>query len=78
MTMAMGIRLAALVLLPWTSLLGGCATPAVSEAMIPETASIEKTHPYSVSIEGTGGRAPEPTGLGCLRLERLRTRRRPY
>ena len=48
--MAMGIRLAALVLLPWTSLLGGCATPAVSEAMIPETASIEKTHPYSVSI----------------------------
>ncbi len=62
MTAARGIRLAALVLLPWTSLLGGCATPAVSEAMIPETASIEKTHPYSVNVEVTGGRATEPTG----------------
>ncbi len=62
MTAVRGIRLAALVLLAWTSLLGGCATPAVSEAMIPETASIEKTHPYSVNVEVTGGRATEPTG----------------
>ena len=62
MTTVRKIRLAALVLLPWTSLLGGCATPAVSEAMIPETASIEKTHPYSINVEVTGGRATEPTG----------------
>ena len=62
MTTVRGIRLAALVLLPWTFLLSGCAMPAVSEAMIPETASIEKTHPYSVNVEVTGGRATEPTG----------------
>lgn len=62
MTTARGIRLAALVLLAWTCLLGGCATPAVSEAMIPETASVEKTHPYSVNVEVTGGRATEPIG----------------
>ena len=29
--------------------------------MIPETASIEKTHPYSVNVVVTGGRATEPT-----------------
>lgn len=62
MTTAREIRLAALVLLAWTCLLGGCATPAVSEAMIPETASVEKTHPYSVNVEVTGGRATEPIG----------------
>ena len=62
MTTVRGIRLTALVLLSWTCLLSGCATPAVSEAMIPETASIEKTHPYSVNVEVTGGRATEPTG----------------
>ena len=62
MTTARGIRLAALLLLAWTSLLGGCATPAVSEAMIPETAGVEKTHPYSVNVEVTGGRATEPIG----------------
>ena len=62
MTAAREVRLAALLLLLWTSLLGGCATPAVSKAMIPETASIEKTHPYSVNVEVTGGRATEPTG----------------
>ena len=62
MTTARGIRLAALVLLAWTCLLGGCATPAVSEAMIPETASVEKTHPYSINVEVTGGRATEPIG----------------
>lgn len=62
MTTAREIRLAALLLLPWTCLLGGCATPAVSEAMIPETANIEKTHPYSVNVDVTGGRATEPTG----------------
>ncbi len=62
MTTVRGIRLTALVLLSWACLLSGCATPAVSEAMIPETASIEKTHPYSVNVEVTGGRATEPTG----------------
>ena len=62
MTTVRGIRLTALVLLPWACLLSGCAMPAVSEAMIPETASIEKTHPYSVNVEVTGGRATEPTG----------------
>ncbi len=41
---------------------GGCATGAVAEAMIPETVSVEKTHPYSVDVEVTGGRATEPTG----------------
>ncbi len=62
MTTVRGIRLTALVLLSWACLLSGCATPAVTEAMIPETASIEKTHPYSVNVEVTGGRATEPTG----------------
>ena len=56
------IRFTMLALLACAGLLGGCATPAVSEAMIPETASIEKTHPYSVNVEVTGGRATEPTG----------------
>ncbi len=62
MTTAAGIHLATLALLALTGLLGGCAVPAVSEAMIPETASIEKTHRYSVNVEVTGGRATEPTG----------------
>ena len=30
--------------------------------MIPETASVEKTHPYSVNVDVTGGRATEPIG----------------
>lgn len=42
--------------------LGGCATPAATKAMIPETAVVEGTHPYSVSVDVTGGRATEPTG----------------
>ena len=62
MTTARRLRLAALVLLACTSLLGGCATPAASEAMIPETASAETTHPYSVNVTVTGGRATEPIG----------------
>lgn len=56
------LRFAALAVIAGYFFLGGCATPAVSEAMIPETASIEKTHPYSVNVEVTGGRATEPTG----------------
>lgn len=52
----------ALALLAWVSLLAGCATPAASEHMVPETAAIEKTHPYSVNVEVTGGRATEPSG----------------
>ena len=56
-------RLAALLLLAGPLLASGCATPAVSEAMIPETANVEKTHPYSVNVEVTGGRATEPTGM---------------
>lgn len=62
MTSTRVIRCAVLALLAWTGLLGGCATPAVSEAMIPETISVEMTHPYSVNVEVTGGRATEPTG----------------
>ena len=62
MTTARGIRFAARATLAWACLLGGCATATVSEAMIPETASIEKTHPYSVNVEVTGGRATEATG----------------
>ena len=62
MATAPAIRIAALALLAWAGLLGGCATPAASEAMIPETASAEKTHPYSVNVDVTGGRATEPIG----------------
>lgn len=62
MATAPAIRIAALTLLAWAGLLGGCATPAASEAMIPETASVEKTHPYSVNVDVTGGRATEPIG----------------
>ena len=62
MTVAPAIPIAALALLAWIGLLGGCATPAATEAMIPETASVEKTHPYSVNVTVTGGRATEPTG----------------
>lgn len=51
-----------LAVLAWAGILGGCATGATSEAMIPETVNIEKTHPYSVNVEVTGGRATEPTG----------------
>jgi hypothetical protein len=62
MATAPAIRIAALALLACAGLLGGCATPAASEAMIPETASAEKTHPYSVNVDVTGGRATEPIG----------------
>lgn len=62
MATAPAIRIAALALLAWAGLLGGCATPAASDAMIPETASVEKTHPYSVNVDVTGGRATEPIG----------------
>ena len=31
--------------------------------MIPDTVNVEKTHPYSVNVEVTGGRATEPTGM---------------
>lgn len=62
MTTAQVVRFASLALLAWTCLLSGCATPAATEAMIPETASADKTHPYSVNVEVTGGRATDPTG----------------
>lgn len=55
-------RPAVLAVLAGYLILGGCATPATTEAMIPETASVEKTHPYSINVEVTGGRATEPTG----------------
>jgi len=55
-------RFAAFAVLAGCFVLGGCATPATTEAMIPETASVEKTHPYSINVEVTGGRATEPTG----------------
>jgi hypothetical protein len=62
MTTARKIRFATLALVAGIGLLGGCALPTVSKAMIPETAGVEKTHPYSVNVEVTGGRATEPTG----------------
>ncbi len=62
MTTSSKTIIAALAFGAWASLLAGCATPAASEAMIPETATVEKTHPYSVNVEVTGGRATEPTG----------------
>jgi len=62
MTRKLNITLSAVALLAWAGLLGGCASPAASTAMVPETAAFEKTHPYSVNIEVTGGRATEPTG----------------
>lgn len=62
MTSKGAIRFTALAVLAWASVLGGCATGAVSQAMIPETVSVEKTHPYSVNVEVTGGRATEPSG----------------
>ena len=43
--------------------LGGCASGADADAMIPDTVNVEKTHPYSVNVEVTGGRATEPTGM---------------
>jgi hypothetical protein len=57
-----GKFLALLALLVCSGLVAGCATGAVAEAMIPQTVSVEKTHPYSVNVEVTGGRATEPTG----------------
>ena len=53
---------AVVVLLALGAGLGGCATPAASKAMIPETVVVETTHPYSVNVQVTGGRATEPTG----------------
>lgn len=70
---ALNARLAVIALLTTHVLLGGCATPAVSEAMIPETAAIEKTHPYSVNVEVTGGRATEPTGMPQIANEAFET-----
>ena len=51
------------VLLAACGALGGCAVGADAEAMIPDTVNVEKTHPYSVNVEVTGGRATEPTGM---------------
>lgn len=62
MLSARGIHIAALLLLACAAHLGGCAAPAASKAMVPETAVNEKTHPYSVNVEVTGGRATEPIG----------------
>ena len=56
------IHVAAVLILVCAAILGGCAAPAASTAMVPETAVNEKTHPYSVNVEVTGGRATEPTG----------------
>jgi ABC-type uncharacterized transport system auxiliary subunit len=56
------IHVAAVLILACAAILGGCAAPAASTAMVPETAVNEKTHPYSVNVEVTGGRATEPTG----------------
>ena len=55
-------HIAAMALLACAAVLVGCATPAASRAMVPETAVNEKTHPYSVNVVVTGGRATEPTG----------------
>ena len=57
------LRAAAALGLAASLLLAGCASPADSDAMIPETASVEKTHPYSINVEVTGGRATEPIGM---------------
>lgn len=62
MTSIRAMKLAALAVLACPGILTGCATGAVAEAMVPETVNIEKTHPYSVNVEVTGGRATEPTG----------------
>jgi Tfp pilus assembly protein FimT len=56
------IYLVTAVLVACAVLLGGCAAPAASRAMVPETAAVERTHPYSVNVQVTGGRATEPTG----------------
>ena len=57
------IHIVTVALLACAACLGGCAAPAASRAMMPETAVNEKTHPYSVNVEVTGGRATEPTGM---------------
>ena len=62
MTRNRGLVVAAIVILASAAGLGGCASPAASRAMVPETAVVEKTHPYSVNVAVTGGRATEPTG----------------
>jgi len=56
------IPILAVILAACAAHIAGCALPAASSAMIPETAVNEKTHPYSVNVEVTGGRATEPTG----------------
>lgn len=63
-------RLAVLVVSSAT-LATGCATPAASSGMIPESDK-GKTHPYSVSIEVTGGRATETTGTPQVSNEAFR------
>lgn len=56
------IRVELAMLICCGAVLGACATPAATTAMIPETAAIEKTHPYSANVEVTGGRATDPIG----------------
>jgi len=62
MTRPVTIGIEASLLVALMALLGACATPAATTAMIPETAAIEKTHPYSAHVEVTGGRATDPIG----------------
>jgi hypothetical protein len=54
------------------ALVTGCAMPAASSSMIPDTNTEGKTHPYSVSIEVTGGRATESTGTPQVSNEAFR------
>ena len=45
-----------LAVLAVLGIISGCASPTVSTAMVPEWMVVDKSHPYSVNVEVTGGR----------------------
>src|SRR5688572_843993 len=44
------------------ALLGGCATGASHEAMVPPTVTAAKKHPHAVSVDVTGGQETDAMG----------------
>lgn len=55
-------RILALPLVALLIVLGGCASPATHEGMIPVTAQATKHHPQSITVAVVGGSETSPTG----------------
>jgi hypothetical protein len=64
-----GYRSVALVLCTCAAVLGGCATGASHDAMVPTNVTVVKKHAKSVSIEVTGGQETDALGKSQISSE---------